>query len=60
MKKIIILMPVYNDWESVTKVLEEINLTAQNIENFVFSCILINDSSSVKKIILINQLILIF
>ena len=25
MKKIIILLPVYNDWESLNKVLEEIN-----------------------------------
>ena len=26
MKKIIILMPVYNDWKSIFKLLEEINV----------------------------------
>ena len=50
MKKIIILMPVYNDWESISKVLSEINEIAKEIKNFEFNCIVINDCSTVKKI----------
>tara|TARA_E500000331_G_scaffold315620_1_gene325746 strand:- start:264 stop:1130 length:867 start_codon:yes stop_codon:yes gene_type:complete len=49
MKKIIILMPVYNDWESLIKVLDEISSAIQNIKNYQFTCIIINDCSSVKK-----------
>jgi len=49
MKKIIILMPVYNDWESLIKVLDEISSSIQNIKNYKFGCIIINDCSSVKK-----------
>ena len=49
MKKIIILMPVYNDWESLIKVLDEINSVIQNIKNYEFRCVIVNDSSSVEK-----------
>ena len=49
MKKIIILMPVYNDWESLAKVLDEINFTINSIKDFEFKCIIINDHSMVKK-----------
>ena len=34
MKKIIILMPVFNDWESLSKVLNEINIVIKDIKNF--------------------------
>ena len=50
MKKIIILMPVYNDWESLSKVLLEINEIVKGIKNFEFNCIIINDCSTIKKI----------
>ncbi len=50
MKKIIILMPVYNDWESLSKVLLEINEIIKEIKNFEFNCIIINDCSTIKKI----------
>ena len=33
MKKVIILLPVYNDWESLSKVLEEINELIEAVEN---------------------------
>ena len=33
MKKIIILLPVYNDWESLLKVLDEINLVLKTFKN---------------------------
>ena len=32
MKKVIILLPVYNDWESLSKVLEEINELIEAVE----------------------------
>ena len=46
MKKIIILIPVYNDWESVQKVLDEINSIISQIKNFHFKCIIVNDCST--------------
>jgi len=49
MKKIIILMPVYNDWESLIKVLDKINSAIQNIKNYEFRCVIVNDCSSVEK-----------
>ena len=45
MKKIKILIPVYNDWESVFKLLENINLEASKIV-INFSVIIINDAST--------------
>ena len=48
MKKIIILIPIYNDWESLNKLLNEINEIIKEIKNFEFSCIVINDFSIVK------------
>ncbi|WP_143755522.1 glycosyltransferase family 2 protein, partial [Candidatus Pelagibacter communis] len=47
MKKIIILIPVYNDWRSVEKLIEDINLKVKNI-NSEFSIFLINDGSTEK------------
>ncbi|MFL2883551.1 MAG: glycosyltransferase [Pelagibacteraceae bacterium] len=46
MKKFIILIPVYNDWESLIKLLFEINSNIQNINNAEFKCIVINDAST--------------
>ena len=43
--KIIILVPVYNDWKSVSKLIEEINSTISNL-NCNFSIMIINDESS--------------
>ena len=45
MNKIKILIPVYNDWQSVFKLLESINLETVNLEG-EFSIIVINDSST--------------
>ena len=50
MKKIIILIPVYNDWESLSKVLDEISSIVQNINGYEFKCIIVNDSSSNDRI----------
>ncbi len=43
--KIIVLVPVYNDWKSVSKLIEEINSTVSNL-NCNFSILIINDASS--------------
>ena len=66
MKKIIILMPVYQDWDSLKKVLEEIDSIIQNIKVFEYSCLIINDGAqaanpkiikpkSFKKLKIINM-----
>jgi len=49
MKKIIILIPVFNDWASLIKLLLEINYAIQDIENYEFSCIVVNDSSNIQQ-----------
>ena len=46
MKKFTILIPVYNDWESLSKLLYEINSIAENIKKVEFKCVIINDASS--------------
>ena len=43
--KIIILTPVYNDWQSISKLLEEINKLLTNSE-FEISVLIINDASN--------------
>ena len=43
--KIKILIPVFNDWQSVFKLLNEINLSLKNLEHEV-SVIIINDASN--------------
>tara|TARA_B100000787_G_scaffold45723_1_gene32776 strand:- start:110 stop:982 length:873 start_codon:yes stop_codon:yes gene_type:complete len=45
MKKIKILIPVYNDWQSVFKLLENINFEVSSLEG-EFSVIIINDAST--------------
>ena len=45
MKKITILIPVYNDWQSVSKLLDEININVKGLD-FEFSIIVINDAST--------------
>ena len=43
--KIIILIPVYNDWQSTSKLLEDINLNVKGL-NQEFSVIIVNDAST--------------
>ena len=47
MRKVIILIPVYNDWESLKKLFIEINQTINDLKNISFNCIVINDASSI-------------
>ena len=48
MKKTIILIPIYNDWKSVSKLLENIDLQLANWEAEI-SVVIINDASTEKK-----------
>tara|TARA_B100000963_G_scaffold12741_1_gene9817 strand:+ start:1807 stop:2679 length:873 start_codon:yes stop_codon:yes gene_type:complete len=48
MKKIIILIPVYNDWESLNKLLIEINKNIKFFNDINFECVIINDASTIK------------
>ena len=48
MKKFIILIPLYNDWKSVSKLLNEIDFQTNNW-NAEVSVILVNDASTEKK-----------
>ena len=46
--KIKILIPIYNDWQSVIKLLENINLEVSNLSH-EFSVIILNDASTENK-----------
>ena len=48
MKKIIILIPVYNDWESLKKLIKEINDTIKDFNDINFECLIVNDSSTIS------------
>tara|TARA_Y100000590_G_scaffold275958_1_gene309842 strand:- start:1696 stop:2568 length:873 start_codon:yes stop_codon:yes gene_type:complete len=48
MKKTIILIPIYNDWKSVFKLLENINSVVLNLKH-EFSVIIVNDASTENK-----------
>ena len=49
MKKIIILIPVFNDWESLIKLLKEIDENIKDIKNISFKCLVVNDASTIKQ-----------
>ena len=49
MKKFIILIPIFNDWESLEKLLSEINNNIKNIKNAQFNCVVVNDCSTIKN-----------
>jgi|TARA_B100001057_G_scaffold450747_1_gene493103 glycosyltransferase involved in cell wall biosynthesis len=49
MKKIIILIPVFNDWESFEKLIVEINENVKELKKIEIECLVINDSSSIKQ-----------
>ena len=55
MKKIIILVPIYNDWQSVSKLLDEININVKGLD-FEFSIIVINDASTEAQSLNIQNL----
>jgi len=47
MKKFTILIPIYNDWESLAKLLNNINENIKNIKGAQFDCVIINDCSTI-------------
>ena len=49
MKKIIILIPVYNDWESLNKLLSEINENIKSLSDINFECLIVNDASTIQS-----------
>ncbi len=49
MKKIILLIPVFNDWDSLKKLITEIDFNINGIKNFEFECLVVNDSSSIQQ-----------
>ena len=49
MNKIIILIPVYNDWDSLKKLLIEINQNIKGLSEFTFDCFVVNDASTVNQ-----------
>ncbi len=48
MKKIKILIPVFNDWESLIKLLNDINNEIENIKKVEFHSVVVNDASTIK------------
>ena len=50
MKKIIILIPVFNDWVSLNKLLDEVNENIKFFEDINFECLIINDASTTQPV----------
>ena len=48
MKKIIILIPVYNDWNSLEKLILEINKNTKDLKKVQIDFIIINDASKIN------------
>ncbi len=46
--KVKILIPIYNDWQSLIKILENINSEIANLEHD-FSVIIVNDASAENR-----------
>ena len=49
MKKIIILIPVFNDWESLKKLLIEIENSIKKFPDLTIQCFVVNDASTIAK-----------
>ena len=49
MKNIIILIPVFNDWESIQKLIREINENISSFNKYNFECLIINDASTINQ-----------
>ena len=46
MKKFIILIPVFNDWESLSKLIKDISLQLKDLKNDKFKFVILNDGST--------------
>ena len=49
MKTFIILIPVFNDWESLKKLISEINENIKDYGDILFECLIVNDASTISK-----------
>ena len=49
MKKIIILIPVFNDWDSLKQLIEEINENIKDFKEIDFECLVVNDASVIDQ-----------
>jgi hypothetical protein len=49
MRKIIILIPVFNDWKSLTKLINEVNESIKDYKNIDFECLIVNDASTIDQ-----------
>ena len=49
MTKFIILIPVFNDWESFKKLIVEINEYISNFKETHFECLVVNDASTIDQ-----------
>ena len=49
MKKIIILIPVFNDWESLKKLLIGIENSIKKFPDLIIECFVVNDASTIAK-----------
>ena len=49
MRKILILIPVFNDWESLQKLIVELNENIKDFNTISVDCLIINDASSIDQ-----------
>ena len=49
MKKFLIIIPVYDDWESLKKLLNQIDETIKEYDFLEVQCIIVNDASNLKE-----------
>jgi polyisoprenyl-phosphate glycosyltransferase len=49
MKKITILIPVFNDWESFIKLISEIDKNIKDYKKIIFECLVVNDASTINQ-----------
>ncbi len=47
--KIIILIPVFNDWESLKKLIQEIDKNIKPFKDIIFECLVVNDASTIQQ-----------
>ena len=52
MRKIIILIPVFNDWESLIRLINEIDENIKDYKDINFECVIVNDASTTNQPIL--------
>ena len=49
MKTTIILIPIFNDWDSLKKLIEEIDENIKGFEDINFECLVVNDASTIDQ-----------